>query len=158
MRLLNDLVVVKNEKNEMVSTEVYQRVYLAYGPNDAIEEKAVTAGSKSVGTKQVPKESKSVHDPNELFTEAIAWLQKEKPKSDPLIVLLGEAEYGLDLAARASIRNRIAPSKPIDEDKTVEKAAKMLLALGLHKDLATAKDAVRAQLAAQKAAEETVTA
>src|SRR3954463_13876661 len=107
MLKLTDLVVVKNEKGEVIATQAYQRVYLAYGPNDPFITRDVKSGKEKIGEKQEPKDTKSVHDSNELFAAAIEYIQTEKPKSDAVIVLLSEAEYGLDLAARGAVRNSL---------------------------------------------------
>ncbi len=144
MLKLNDTVVVKNDKGEVVGTKVYERVFLSHGEGDATESVDVTANGKNVGTKVRPTEASKV-DANQLFTDAVAFLQQRYPKSNPLMVLLEKAEYALDLTERAAIRLEILPPKVQDADKAIDSMARKLAALnGI--SVAQATEQIRALL------------
>lgn len=144
MLVCRDIAYYKNEKGVVSETRTYDRVYFEYGPNDPTEEKEVKVDGKVIGTKVKPKDDKTVHTPDELFTAAIAHIQAQKPKTDPLIALLTEYSYGADLGVRSGLRNQMAPTKPVDEDKAIEQAAKKLVAIGYATDLADGIAKVRA--------------
>ncbi len=102
----------------------------------------VTADGKIVGTKQRP-DGLSKTDSQKLFRDAIEYVQAQHPKSDSLIVVLENTEYGLDLRVRAGIRSQLVPPKEIDADKAVSKMAKTLMSLNRELSLEQATELVR---------------
>lgn len=154
---LRDIMLVKNQKNEVVNHKVYDRIYFDFGPNDPTEEKAVTANDSPVLVdgqpfkKIVPKNTVSVHPPAELakaavefFTAEEAKKEKEADRIDPWLVILGEASTQYDLGVRSKLRQQATPGKPVDMDKATEAFAKKLVAAGKYKTVEEAAAAVKA--------------
>lgn len=156
MLKLKDIVLVKNDKNEVVKFKVYDRVYFDFGPNDPTEEKEVTANDKPVQVngenfkKVVPKNGVSVHPVNELVEQAISFIKdayKDLPadkQPEPYRVLLGEASTNWDLGVRSGFRNELAPPKPVDLDKATLNFAKKLVQAGKYKTIEEAVQAAKA--------------
>lgn len=157
MLTCKDIMLVKNQKNEVIAYKVYDRIYFDFGPNDPTEEKAVTANDKPVEvegkpfSKVVPKNATSVHPAAELAQAAIGYLQtqenaKPKPEDrvDPWLILLGEASTQYDLGVRSKLRQQATPGKPVDMDKATEAFAKKLVAAGKYKTVEEAAAAVKA--------------
>ncbi len=142
MLTCQDMVVVKDSKGGVIATKNYDRVYLSHAEGDDVTSQDVTADGKVVGTKERP-DGPSKTDSQQLFRDAVEYVQQQHPKSDSLIVVLENTEYGLDLRVRAGIRSQLVPPKEIDADKAVQKMAKTLMSLNRELSLDQAIDLVR---------------
>ena len=143
----NDIVVVKDAKGHVIATKEYERVYLSHSQEDETEVVDVSADGNVVGKKTRPKGS-SKTSAEDLFSTAVEFLQKDNPKSNPLIVILESVQYAQDLKARAAIRASLLPPKEVDPDKAVDQMAKKLMAVNQSLSLDEAKAAIRALLPA----------
>jgi len=119
-----DLIVVKDQSGKVLTTVPYERVYYSYGQGDNVQTVKVTANGEDVGVKEKPVGT-SKWDTQTLFSEMIADLQKENPKTDPLLTVLSEVEYSKDLAVRNKKRAQALAAQESPE-KAIESMVKML--------------------------------
>ena len=130
-----NVVIVKGDKSTPAVVKEYDRVYLEFGPVDALESFTKTSDGKELaiegkvwtGSRPAPKTSAT--PVNELVEQALAYFQAEYPKENPYHSFLGAASYGADLWRRNKIQADIRPAKPVDRSASITKMAKMLVAL-----------------------------
>lgn len=159
MLTLKDVVYVKDAKR-VIADVPFDRVYLQYGPQDRTEKRESKAVSVEADgtlktythTVEVPVGVEvqdangavlgvvSVHDANELFADAIAYLQT-RTSLNPVWVVLDKASGDLNLELRKPIHeaNRPKKIKVVSVDQAKAKMCGLLVASGMAPNLEAAE-------------------
>lgn len=166
-----DMIVVNTKdaegKDKGFKSQTYERVWLEYGANDPVETINKTNKGKTIGEVTRPKNDVTVHQSDDLMTEAHDLYVAEfdpKGEDDNKVwrKMLEDMSYGRNLRVTAPTRQTLAPTKPIDQDKAILDAAKKQVAGGLYDTIEEAVNVMRerakkrAAAAAEKAKLETV--
>jgi hypothetical protein len=158
MLKLQDIVFAKGPKGETLKQD-YERIYFSHTNGDAVKTVEKTFDGKTAGTAQVP-DGDSKASVEQLYNEMVDYFMTEFKGSDPekpvnpQVIQMSLSEKGLDLTKRANVGASLRP-KEVDIDKTIERQAKGLVALGIAPSYDAAVKMVKDAIAASKPAAQT---
>jgi hypothetical protein len=133
MLKLREVIVTPAQGGNPAIVSEFQKSWYTHAVGDTTKAVDVTSKGNKVDTVQRP-DGNSKQNADVLLADAIADMQAEFPKSDPVIKVLEFLTKGKDLLDRASAR----PKSAEDLAKETEKLAKLLVAKGKFATIAEA--------------------